>query len=66
MVARSGFPSETLQSLRYLLAPEAAGAAAAAPSAFIAAGSAELEAKLAAVLVHACEQELRSLSEPIV
>jgi len=33
------------------------------PSAFAVPGSPELEAKIAKVLVHACERELRSLGE---
>ena len=70
VVARAGFPGETLQALRFLLAsPSDAGAQASSsngggdPSAYASPGSPELEARLARVLVHACEHELRSLGE---
>ena len=58
-VARGGFPGETLQALRYLLAATEGQS----PSAFASPCGPELEAKLAGVLVHACDRELRSLGE---
>jgi hypothetical protein len=67
-VARSGFPGETLQALRYLLAAEGGGAesSSSSPAAFASPGNADLEARLAGVLVHACERELRSLGEIVI
>lgn len=53
-VRPGGFPAATLQALRYLLAP--AAEAQQGPASFSAGASPETEARLAAVLVRACEQ----------
>eukprot|EP00200_Dunaliella_tertiolecta_P001304 CAMPEP_0202361426 /NCGR_PEP_ID=MMETSP1126-20121109/13995_1 /ASSEMBLY_ACC=CAM_ASM_000457 /TAXON_ID=3047 /ORGANISM="Dunaliella tertiolecta, Strain CCMP1320" /LENGTH=501 /DNA_ID=CAMNT_0048955379 /DNA_START=165 /DNA_END=1670 /DNA_ORIENTATION=- len=58
-VAPTGFPASTLQALRFLLAPDAE--ASKGLSAFESGASAEIEARLAEVLVHACSSELASL-----
>mmetsp|Transcript_22162 Transcript_22162/g.56310 ORF Transcript_22162/g.56310 Transcript_22162/m.56310 type:complete len:522 (-) Transcript_22162:24-1589(-) len=58
-VMRTGFPVDTMQALRYVLAsPEEAGKGV---SAFAGPGSPATEARLAALLVHACAHELKSL-----
>lgn len=57
-MARNGVPGETLQALRFLLAPASPSSD---PSSFASPGSPQLEAELAAMLVHACKQELASL-----
>jgi hypothetical protein len=62
-VTRAGFPADTLQALRYLLASDAA--AAAGPGAFAGPGDEEVEQKLGLLLVHACQQELACLGSSI-
>jgi len=63
VISRQGFPAETLQGVRYLLASHAE--AARGPGAFVGAGDADVEQKLGLVLVHACQQELGSLGSSI-
>ncbi|KAF5841378.1 hypothetical protein DUNSADRAFT_13246 [Dunaliella salina] len=58
-IAPTGFPASTLQALRFLIASDAE--ASKGLSAFESGASAEIEARLAEVLVHACSSELDSL-----
>eukprot|EP00878_Enallax_costatus_P031589 GHUV01034549.1.p1 GENE.GHUV01034549.1~~GHUV01034549.1.p1 ORF type:complete len:256 (+),score=97.14 GHUV01034549.1:1351-2118(+) len=78
VITRQGFGAQTLQALRYLLLPAAAGSNGAAaaraggssdiglpalsPSSCETAADEETEKKIALVLVHACQQELSALS----
>ncbi len=62
-ISRTGFPSDTLQALRYLLSPDDP---ASGPSGFTEPGSGELEGQVAKVLVYACEQELAAAGERMV
>lgn len=61
-VTRTGFPGETLQALRFLLADDVT---AMNLDSFRATGSAELELKVARVLLHACKSELGALGTSI-
>jgi hypothetical protein len=63
IISRTGFPAETLQGVRYLLASNSD--AGRGPGAFLEAAGADVEQKLGLVLVHACQQELASLGSSI-
>lgn len=67
-IGRAGFGAATLQALRYVLAPAAAGGAASglpagAPSAYAEPADGETEQRVALALVHICQQELAVLQE---
>ena len=58
-VSRTGFPLQTLQCVRFLLASDAE--AAGGPASFASPGSEAAESRLAQVLVKVCESELEAL-----